>query len=192
MFADPRPVPACSGIKFTDKNMKEGLPYTYSNKSLHNILFALFSRQLNTGHMPEANMVKSFAAWASDVMSERMASIKETPIIKNAKDFVAERKISGWNKTKCDRFSVEFYKQFNLHTEMSDWRNTFDAQVKPDEANFCFEKYTSDEYLLGQQPRPRVICAATWAHLGVIVWIQQLALEVAKRMFPQFVHSENS
>lgn len=180
--------PAASFVYHDD----EGNPYSqhcWDSRSMVNLFYAFFDRQVGTMLKPEVNVVEHFKLFCQ----AQIAEIHKVPVKHVSKSFsLWLREHQDWSLSK-----KLFYKE-NYKLQMRDaypegyFKNRFDITVKNLEMYYCAMTEIDQCVVSGLKDRPRSIMTPHESLCGVITYAQHIVFEMLKRNYSEFVHGENS
>lgn len=170
----------------------EGFPYSqhcWDSRSIVNMFYAFFDRQVGTMLKPAINVVEHFTLFCQ----AQILSIRKLPVAAVSKTFSAWlRDHEDWSVSKKLFYKENYKLQMSGSYPTGYFKNRFDITVKNLEMYYCAQAEVDECVVAGLKDRPRSIMTPHESLCGVITYSQHIVFEMLKRNYAEFVHGENS
>lgn len=177
---------AGSKVMFGGHETKE---FEWSNRSINNRLYAFFNRQLGSQQRYDDKCLEDFLKFITPFCKERAEQFNSLYDHEQSLLDYPDRQ-DNWPKHKKDLYRKNILKAFH-DTEYNDYNGSFIMQAKSGEVHHTFGSLEEDAdgYTVGQDSRPRNICAPTDEGYGILQAVQSTLWVTLKKVFPEFIHS---
>jgi hypothetical protein len=187
---DEREVPV-SGIGYLGAGKKKVRYFEWSSKTLTNLMYALFNRQLATPLRPDPRVIegefKQYAIRQIDRWTNLVVAEGEdwTPMTVTA--WINSHE--GWGRAKRQKYYVQMVDEYDGKGEFP---VVFEAMVKSGEQYYTLEEYDFHCRWLREPSRPRLIFVPVRGMCGNMARMNEPLINLLKKVEPAFIHGMNS